>query len=133
MIKKEIKYFDLPSYPKGAIKRAQYLRNNMTKAERIVWQYIRKEQLGVRFRRQVPIGRYIVDFFALNIGLVIEIDGGQHYDRDVAKKDEERSDALNNSGLTVVRYNNYEVFTNIEAVIESIGQMVDKLNKKMQS
>ena len=78
-----------------------------------MWQYIRKEQLGVRFRRQVPIGRYIVDFFALNIGLVIEIDGGQHYDRDVAKKDEERSDALNNSGLTVVRYNNYEAFTNI--------------------
>jgi len=131
MIKKEIKYFDLPSYSKGAIKRAQYLRNNTTKAERIVWQYIRKEQLGVRFRRQVPIGKYIVDFFALNIGLVIEIDGGQHYDRDVAKKDEERSDALNNSDLTVNRYNNYEVFTNIDGVIESIGRMVDKLNKKM--
>ena len=133
MTKKGIRYFDLPSYPKGAIKTAQYLRNNMTKAERKVWQYIRKEQLGVRFRRQVPIGKYIVDFFALNIGLVIEIDGGQHYDKDVAKKDEEISDALNNSGLTVVRYNNYEVLTNIEAVIESIGQMVDKLNKKMQS
>jgi len=121
MTKKEIRYFDLPSYPKGAIKRAQYLRNNMTKAERIVWQYIRKEQLGVRFRRQVPIGKYIVDFFALNIGLAIEIDGGQHYYRDFAKKDEERTDALNNSDLTVVRYNNYEVFTNIEGVIESIG------------
>lgn len=65
--------------------------------------------------------------------MVIEIDGGQHYDRYFAKKDEERTDALNNSDLTVVRYNNYEVFTNIEGVIKSIGQMVDKLNKKMQS
>jgi len=132
MTKKGIKYFDLPSYPKGAIKRAQYLRNNMTKAELIVWQYIRKEQLGARFRRQVSIGKYIVDFFCLDIGLVVEIDGGQHYEKDIAKKDEERSDELNNSGLAVIRYNNHEVFTNIEGVIESIGQTVDNLMEKYE-
>lgn len=132
MTKKSIKYFDLPSYPKGAIKRAQYLRKNMTKAELIVWQYIRKEQLGARFRRQVPIGKYIVEFFSLNIGLVVEIDGGQHYDVENAIKDEKRSSELNNYGLTVIRYNNHEIFSNIEGVIESIGRMIDNL-KKMQS
>ncbi len=93
-MKKTFKYGDLPKYPKGAIGRARYLRNNMTKHELFVWNYIRKKQLGVRFKRQVPISRYIVDFFSLEIGLVIEIDGGHHYVPKIAKKDEVRSDNL---------------------------------------
>ena len=130
MTHKLFRYFELPSYPKGAIKRAKYLRNNMTKTEIIVWQYIRKEQLVARFRRQVPIGKYIVDFFCLNIGLIVEIDGGQHYEKEISKKDEERSDELQKHGLKVIRFNNHEVFTNIEGVIESIGQKVDALKEK---
>ena len=126
-MKKTFRYSDLPSYPKDSIGRARFLRNNMTKPELIVWYHLRKKQLGVRFKRQVPICRYIIDFFSLEIGLVVEIDGGHHYDSKVAIKDEARSDELVEWGLTVIRYNNDEVFTNIESVINSIGKKVDEL------
>jgi|GEM_PF-616290 very-short-patch-repair endonuclease len=131
-MKKTLRYSELPKYPKGAIGRARYLRNNMTKHELIVWRYIREKQLGVKFKRQVPINRYIVDFFSLEIGLVIEIDGGHHYDPKITKKDKVRTNDLLNWGLTVIRYNNDEVLTNIEGVINSIGEKVDELKERYE-
>ncbi|MBL7010918.1 MAG: DUF559 domain-containing protein, partial [Candidatus Marinimicrobia bacterium] len=61
---------------------------------------------------------------------IVEIDGGQHYEKEISKKDEERSDELQKHGLKVIRFNNHEVFTNIEGVMESIGQKVDELKEK---
>jgi len=75
----------------------------MTPAELKLWAHIRKKQLNVRCRRQHPIDRYVVDFIALYIGPVIEVDVGQHFEREQMKKDEERTNFLKQFGLTIVR------------------------------
>ena len=124
-----MKHSELPKYPKGAIQRARNLRNNMTETEWKFWGHIRRKQLDVRFKRQVPIGNYIVDFFSLEIGLVIEIDGSQHFSNKNRKNDEIRTKSLENYGLKVVRYNNMEVFENIEGVIMHLYDIIKLLKK----
>ncbi len=63
---------------KKVIKLARELRKNMTDAERLLWRKIRYKQLGVKFRRQQPLGKYIVDFICFEKKSIIEVDGGQH-------------------------------------------------------
>jgi|TARA_B100000315_G_scaffold220400_1_gene223069 very-short-patch-repair endonuclease len=120
---------ELPPYSKGAIQRAKNLRNNMTDAEWKLWGNIRNRQLGVRFRRQCPVGNYIVDFIALEVGLVIEIDGEHHYLKGQRKKDSERSEFLEGCGLEVLRFWNGEVIENIEGVVEKIKIMIEGLRR----
>ncbi|MBC8346537.1 MAG: endonuclease domain-containing protein [Candidatus Marinimicrobia bacterium] len=105
---------------------AKVLRKNMTPAELKLWGYIRKRQLNLRFRRQHPIGKYVVDFIALHIALVIEVDGGQHFEQAQMKKDNNRSEFLQNHGLTIVRYNNLEVMNNIDGVIEGLFYIIEE-------
>ena len=64
--------------PKGRTKLAHHFRKNMSEAEWILWSNLKNRGMGVKFRRQVPIGRYIVDFLSMEIKLVIEADGSQH-------------------------------------------------------
>ena len=120
---------DLPKPLKGALQRARNLRNNMTNAEWKLWGYIRRNQLGVRFRRQHPIGNYIVDFVALKIGLVIEIDGSQHLEEMVTEHDKIRTKYLEELGLRIVRFNNYEVLNNIDGVISELSVIIEKMDK----
>ncbi len=124
-----MKYSKLPIYPKGAIQRARNLRNNMTETEWRLWGHIRRKQLDVRFKRQVPIGKYIVDFFALEIALVIEIDGSQHFSNENREKDIIRTKYLEKYGLTVIRYNNMEIFENIDGVIAHLYRIISELKK----
>ena len=99
--------------------KARTLRRNQTDAEKLVWQRLRNRQLmDKRFRRQYPIGQYIVDFVCLNLRLIVELDGGQHMDQQAY--DERRSDYLNQQGFVVVRFWNNEVMGNIEGVLESL-------------
>ncbi len=82
---------------------------------------IRARQLcGAKFRRQHPIGRYIVDFFCLEHALVVELDGGQHATQTEA--DQRRSDFLKRCGYRVLRFWDNEVFEDIDAVLEQIAQ-----------
>ena len=111
---------ELPPPAEHAKKLARVLRKNMTPAELKLWGHIRKKQLNVRFRRQHPIGKYVVDFISLHNGFVIEVDGGQHFEQEQVKKDKKRSKYLQQVGLTIVKYNNYEVMTNIDGVIEDL-------------
>jgi len=91
----------------------------MTDAERRIWQILRSEQMqGRRFRRQVPIGRYIADFVCHEARLVIEVDGGQH-DR-ASLREIERSAFLQHEGYRVLRFWNNEVLTNPEGVYATI-------------
>jgi len=106
--------------PRGVpLGRARRLRADMPPAELRVWYFIRKCQLeAARFRRQVPLGRYIVDFACLEERLVIELDGDQHAHR--TTHDEARTAWLNAPGWRVLRFWNNEVYDNIDGVLETI-------------
>jgi very-short-patch-repair endonuclease len=102
-----------------AVQRARELRRNPTDTERKLWHHIRDKQIeNFRFRRQRPIGKYIVDFICLEANLVIELDGGQHAEQ--LQYDAERTKYLTAQGLHVLRYWNNDVMQNIAGVLEDI-------------
>ena len=97
---------------------ARQLRRGMTDAERHLWQHLRLRQVdGHRFRRQHPVGPYIVDFICIERRVVIEVDGGQHAH---APTDLGRSSYLQARGLKVLRFWNNDVLGNIEGVIDAL-------------
>ena len=101
------------------IKRARELRKSQTDAERLLWKHLRNRQLlGFKFRRQVPIGPYIIDFVCLSLKLVIEADGSQHMSN--INYDNMRTLYLENHGFQVVRFWNNDVLTQIDAVLEAL-------------
>jgi very-short-patch-repair endonuclease len=103
----------------GAHERAKSLRRNMTDAERAMWQILRSRQIEhLKFRRQVPIGRYIGDFVCHQARLVIEIDGGQH---DASSRQETaRMEFLEREGYRVLRFWNNDVLANPDGVYSMI-------------
>jgi very-short-patch-repair endonuclease len=97
------------------------LRNNLTPAEAILWTYMKKKQLdGRKFRRQHSIGNYIVDFYCPAEKLAVELDGAAHYTTEGEEHDLARDEYLMNLGIKVLRYENRDVFNNIEAVLDDI-------------
>src|SRR6266540_3448645 len=105
--------------------RARILRREMTDAERIIWNGIRAHRLcGASFRRQTPIGPFIVDFVCHDAGLIVEIDGGQHYESEHIKRDARRDEFLRSKGYRILRFNNYDVMTNRRGVFETIAAAI---------
>ncbi len=101
--------------------RARELRKNQTLAEAWIWKNIRAHRLGgFQFKRQVPIGSYIVDFYCHQKRLVIELDGGQHNTAEAVQYDTRRTQYLNAKGLKVLRFWNNEVFQQKEVVLRQI-------------
>ena len=96
-------------------KNAQKLRREMTKEERRLW-YDFLKQLPLTVNRQKVIGHYIVDFYCASAKLVIELDGSQHYESEGTASDWERDYALNQLGITVVRYSNSDIDRNFDGV-----------------
>ena len=94
---------------------AQKLRREMTKEERHLW-YDFLKQLPVTVNRQKVIGHYIVDFYCASAKLGIELDGSQHYEDEGPAADRERDNALNQRGITIVRYSNNDVNRNFDGV-----------------
>jgi very-short-patch-repair endonuclease len=108
-------------YNGNLIKYSQNLRGNMTDAERRLWSKLRLKQLnGYQFYRQRVIGNYIVDFCSPALKLVIEVDGSQHYSADGASSDKIRDKYLQDCGFKILRFNDYEVLTNTNGVVENI-------------
>jgi very-short-patch-repair endonuclease len=102
------------------------LRRQGTPSERVLWLKLRNKQLaGVKFRRQQPIGEYIVDFVTFDKKIIIEIDGGQHNDNQNAAQDEIRTARLNSQGFRVIRFWNNEVLDNLEGVLFQIQTILD--------
>jgi len=102
-------------------KYAHNLRCKPTDAERKLWSKLRLKQLnGYQFYRQKVLGNYIVDFCCPALKLVIEVDGSQHYSDTGIKADIIRDDYLQSCGLKVLRFNDYDVLTNINGVVECI-------------
>ena len=110
----------LPHNPK-LTKNSQNLRKRPTDAERKLWSKLRLKQLnGYQFYRQRVIGTYIVDFCSPALKLVIEVDGSQHFSDKGIEADNSRDKYLHDCGLRVLRFNDYEVLTNISGVVENI-------------
>ena len=98
--------------------RARDLRKNSTDAERYLWYHLRASRLGFKFKRQVPVGSYIVDFVCLEKRLAIELDGGQHIDNQMY--DTKRTDWLMTHGFKVLRFWNNDVFQQMPSILEVI-------------
>ena len=102
---------------------AKQLRRKQTEAEKKLWAKLRNRQLdGVKFRRQQPLGSYIIDFISFDEKLIIEIDGGQHNELHTMEKDEQRTTWLESEGFHVIRFWNNEVMQNIEGVLMKIKE-----------
>lgn len=110
-------------YSKSNIPLAKTLRKNMTPWERKLW-YEFLSQYPVRFQRQKAIGDFIVDFYCAKAGLVIELDGSQHYNRSGAVKDAIRTERLEEFGLTVLRIPNNEITENFPGVCDCVDSFV---------
>ncbi|MDH4329937.1 MAG: endonuclease domain-containing protein [Candidatus Moranbacteria bacterium] len=96
------------------------LRNNSTPQEIVLWSRLKRKQLGYKFRRQHSFGKYIVDFYCKEKGLVIEIDGCQHKKDLHQNYDTERTEYLQRKGLKVLRFWNNEINNNLDGVIFKI-------------
>ncbi|WP_244214244.1 leucine--tRNA ligase [Pedobacter jejuensis] len=110
----------------GSLKEnAKQHRSEPTEAENILWQFLRDNQTGVKFRRQHPVDKYIVDFISLKKGLVIEVDGKYH--EGIIEEDKQRTKALALYNYEVIRFTNEEVIGNPESVIAQIEQKLATL------
>src|SRR6266850_2073110 len=105
---------------------AKRLRQEMTDAERVLWREVRAHRFaGVKFKRQEPLGPYVVDFVCYEAKLIVELDGGQHADQKAA--DEERTRWLGTRGFRVLRFWNNDVLTNIAGVMQVIERNLPPL------
>jgi very-short-patch-repair endonuclease len=101
--------------------RARELRQNLTDVERLLWQRLRYWQVDAcKFRRQQPLGHYIVDFVCLQRRLIVELDGGQHAGQE--NYDNERDAWLRDQGFVILRFWNNDVLTNMDGIVEQIAK-----------
>ncbi len=99
----------------------------MTDAEQLLWSKLRRKQiLGLQFYRQKPLANYIVDFYCAAANLVIELDGSQHFESDHQVKDQERDLMLESLGIVVLRFDNRQVLTELDAVMNVVFSTVEK-------
>jgi len=102
--------------------RSRSLRRNATDVEQLIWNELRAHRLnGASFRRQKAVGPYVVDFVCIDAMLVIELDGGQHFEREGVRRDARRDAFLASKGFRVLRFNNYDVLNNKDGVLETIA------------
>ena len=103
--------------------RARSLRSRMTDAERKLWYMLRDRRfVAAKFRRQVPLGRYVADFLSFEKRIVVEVDGGQHSG---SASDIARDDWFRSQGFTVVRFWNDDVLTNLKGVFTLLADVID--------
>ena len=126
---------NLPShipYNKSLVPKAKELRNQLTPPERQFWNALRSmpSYKSHPFNRQKPLGKYIVDFYCHEYRLVVEIDGDSHYTEEAQIKDQKRTAFLESKGLRVVRFTNREVVHNIDGVMESLENLLNKIKEE---
>ncbi len=109
---------------------SRQLRTGMTEAEQKLWGRLRGKQLhGVQFYRQKPLGPYIVDFYGPKVKLVIELDGGQHFEESHRVRDTARDEWLRREGMRVLRFDNLQMLRETEAVMVEIWRVIgERLN-----
>ena len=106
--------------------KARKLRQNLTEQEAVMWHFLRNRGVnGFKFRRQYPIGNYVVDFVCRELKLIIELDGGQHNEPTNIEYDQKRTQYLNEKGYRVIRFWNNDIDENLEGVYQSILKALD--------
>ncbi|MFN4186018.1 MAG: endonuclease domain-containing protein [Hyphomonas sp.] len=110
--------------PKKTVAKARELRRKLTLPEVILWTALRGERLGARFRRQHPIGPYILDFYCETLKLALEVDGSSHDHPDQARHDMRRTQWLNLRGISVLRIPARDVLGNLDGVLGMIRRRV---------
>ena len=113
-------------------KHARCFRKAMTREEKILWGYYLRKY-PVRFHRQYAIGRYIADFYCRKAKLVIELDGSQHFMKDRAAHDCQRTAFMKQFGILVLRFMNKEILTNLSGVCEYIDYVVKQRLKELRN
>jgi len=113
-----------------ALEKARDLRRNNTEAEAKLWQCLKAKRLGVKFRRQVPIGPYIADFICHELSLIVEVDGGHHSEN---AKDEVRTKFLNNEGFEVLQFWNNDVIDNLEGVVSTLTLALSQRERGLET
>ena len=117
--------------PSDLFSKAQFLRRNETKAEKLLWEKLRNNQLeGLKFRRQHPVNIYIADFYCHKFKLIIELDGDYHNQEEQKQKDEVRTEVLRLNGLKIIRFKNEEVEQDINQVLTTIKNKIEQLKEK---
>lgn len=121
--------------PKEIFQIAERLRRDMIETEKIIWERVCKNQLGVRIRRQHPIWKFIADFYCHELKLVIEIDGKIHVQPENKAYDISRNIILRDFKIEVIRFTNDEVINNTDQVVQKIKRTIEllKLKKKIRS
>jgi very-short-patch-repair endonuclease len=119
----------LPNYTKSSIPNARRLCRDMTIAEQRVWSKLKNDQLGVKFRRQVPYGRYILDFYCAKAKLCVELDGSQHYTNEGIQKDLARDRYLQEQGIEVLHFSDIDTLKNTSGVMQAI---YEKIQERLQ-
>ena len=106
---------------KGLKEKRKALRSNSTSAEAILWKMLKAKHIeGKRWRRQFSIGNFILDFYCPEIKLCIELDGSEHYTVSGQFNDERREEFLKSQGITIIRFENKEIWHYTEQIIETI-------------
>ena len=112
-----------PYKPRYTINTARKLRKNITESEDNLWKYLRNRNfMGLKFRRQVPFGRYIIDFYCKEKNLAIEIDGNYH--KKIKKYDKNREGILKSTKMKILRFSNTDVQNNINVTLKAIEESV---------
>jgi len=109
---------------------AERLRKEMTDSEKIIWERVCKNQLGIRIRRQHPIWKFIADFYCHELKLVIEIDGGIHIKKENREYDISREITLKDFGLKIIRFTNEQAVNETDWVVNEIKSKIELLKKK---
>jgi len=111
---------------KRMTKRRKQLRQSVPSAEVLLWRHLKRRQVGgYKFRRQVSIGGYVVDFYCPALHLAIEVDGPTHYHNDIVEYDTKRQNDIESLGVQFFRITNEEVYKNIKGVEQALCNVID--------
>lgn len=108
--------------------KARYLRKEETKTEQILWKKLRNKNLGLKWRRQHPFDMFILDFYAPEIKLAIELDGSVHKIKENKEYDEARTNYLKYKDIKVIRFWNSEIEKDLENVLYKIREKIKQLS-----
>jgi len=113
--------------------RARKLRHNQTLPEKILWSRLSRNQLGVKFRRQHPMLRYVVDFYCHSHNLIVEVDGEVHLLDDSRTRDKLRTEEIVENGLRLIRFTNEDIFQRLDWVVAEIKSTLSQVQSSSNS